>query len=542
MNDATAETTPPTPEPLQDEQGGVAGGHPRPMIPDRLGLRYSAAVVSGALVAVASPPIGQAWTQWFTLAPLLFVFTGHRKTDARLGYVGGVALIAANFAWLAKTITLFSDLGWVLASLVVLLFASVFALPYALLGAMARPLRERFGALWVPLYAAAWTGVEWLTPQVFPFAIGAPQYRTLWVWQLVSVFGLPSMTFLMLLTNGTLAELFLARRERKDAPWALAGAVVGIFLANLAFGAWRVRAVAEELASARVIRASLLQQGVTMVQRITERGDTVLKSWLELTAKVQDQRPDLVVWPEGSVYLNPNAPNASKRFGGMAKAGGYGFLLGGGTRERDPLDVTRGVSFNSAWYFNPDGSIGGRYDKMVPLPFGEYLPWPFTFLRGHIEGIGNFRAGTSATVFQGKGFTFTTPICYEAILERQMRKLNDADLFVNITNDGWFGDTFAPHQHAMLAVTNATQFGRPMLRIAYTGVSMVVEPDGRIVEETLPYTEVARVVPIRMATLDTPYRTWGGAFPWLCAAVAAWLSWGLRARGPATRSSDGGDA
>ena len=500
--------------------------------PTGVGLwaRYAVATVSGALVFLASPPNGVAWTQWFNFVPLLLALTGDRRTDARLGYVAGVALVFSNFAWLAKTITLFSNLGWTLAIAVVLLFASVFGLPYALLGAVARPMRARFGQAWVPLFACLWTGVEWLTPAVFPYAIGAPQYRTPWVWQLVSVFGLPAMTFLMLLTNGAIAELLLARRERRGAPWLVAGATLGVFLANLAFGAWRAAAVEAQLQEGRVVRASILQQGVTMVQRITERGDTVLKSWLELTAKVKDQKADLVVWPEGSVYLNPNAPKASKLFGDLARTGGHGFLLGGGTREKDPADPEKAVSYNSAWYFNPDGSIGGRYDKMVPLPFGEYLPWPVSYLRGYIEGVGNFRAGTRATVFQGAGFTFTVPICYEAILEGQMRALADADLFVNITNDGWFGDTAAPHQHAMLAAVHATQLGRPMLRVAYTGVSMVVEPHGAILEETKPYTEAAKVVPIRLAALDTPYRTWGRAFPWLCALVGGWVLWVLRAR------------
>jgi len=90
---------------------------------------------------------------------------------------------------------------------------------------------------------------------------------------------------------------------------------------------------------------------------------------------------------------------------------------------------------------------------------------------------------------------------------------------VNITNDGWFGDTAAPHQHAMLAAAYAVELGRPMVRIAYTGVSMIVEPHGVIRYETRPYTEVAEVVDLRLATFDTPYRTWGRAFPWVCAVV-----------------------
>jgi apolipoprotein N-acyltransferase len=164
---------------------------------------------------------------------------------------------------------------------------------------------------------------------------------------------------------------------------------------------------------------------------------------------------------------------------------------------------------------------------MVPLPFGEYLPWPVSYLRDYIEGVGNFRAGTEPRVFDTGRYTFTTPICYEAILEDQMRQLMHADLFVNITNDGWFGDTAAPHQHAMLSAVHAVELGRPMLRVAYTGVSMVVEPHGNIPVYTTPYTDVAEVVPVRMGKFETPYRTWGGWFPLaasLVGALALWMS------------------
>ena len=135
--------------------------------------------------------------------------------------------------------------------------------------------------------------------------------------------------------------------------------------------------------------------------------------------------------------------------------------------------------------------------------------------------MGSFRAGSKPTVFQSGTFSFTTPICYEAILESQMRALANADAYVNITNDGWFGDTAAPHQHAMLSAALAVEMGRPMLRIAYTGISMVVEPHGVIRYETAPYTEVAQVVEMRVQSFETPYRTWGRAFPWVASAIGA---------------------
>ena len=94
-----------------------------------------------------------------------------------------------------------------------------------------------------------------------------------------------------------------------------------------------------------------------------------------------------------------------------------------------------------------------------------------------------------------------------------------------MTNDAWFGTTAAPHQHAMLAAARATELGIPLVRSGYTGVSMVVEPHGRIYAETRPFERENKVVRVRMATFDTPYKRFGDWFVLLCALglLAAWL-------------------
>ena len=108
---------------------------------------------------------------------------------------------------------------------------------------------------------------------------------------------------------------------------------------------------------------------------------------------------------------------------------------------------------------------------------------------------------------------------------------------VNVTNDGWFGDTAAPHQHAMLSAIRAIELGMPVYRLAYTGVSMVVSPTGQIHDETEPYTEVARVVNVSVGRVDTVYRRTGPLLAWLCVLVtflSAGLAW---RRGPVTSPS-----
>ncbi|GDX79519.1 apolipoprotein N-acyltransferase [Deltaproteobacteria bacterium] len=509
--------------------------------------RIGAAVFSGAVLKLVSPPIGWDFIHWLTFVPLFVAVAvpGEapmeveggavrrrwtqlravlRTRNFRLGYLTGFSGVFLLFFWLAQTIDLFSNIPLVLAALIVALFAAVFGLPYGFLAAAVAPLRRLFGEAWVFMFATLWVTMEFAQPALFPYYQGVGQYRNPYTWQLASVFGAYGVSWLIILTNSTAAELWLAWRARRPLPVRALVITLALFLGNLGFGFWRFNAVEAELHAAPSARVSLLQQGVTMVDRIQDRGTEVLKSWLTLTAKVAEQHPDLVVWPEGSIYYNPTEPKVKAGFGQMTKQYGFAFLLGGGTHGPDPANPTQRANWNSAYLFGTDGEIKGRYDKMVPMPFGEYLPWPVSYLKPYITGVGSFRAGSDPTVFRTDKFSFTVPICYEAILEAQMRRLSTADVYVNITNDGWFGDTAAPHQHAMLAAAYAVEMGRPMLRIAYTGISMVVEPHGVIRYETKPYTEAAEVVELRLAKFETPYRTWGRAFPYVCTTFTLLMS------------------
>jgi apolipoprotein N-acyltransferase len=467
-----------------------------------------------------------------------------RTLNFAIGYLSGFTAIFSLFFWLTDTITTFSNIPMGASLAILGLFSAVWGLPYGLLAALLPLLERRFGRWYVLLFPCVWVASEFLQPALFPYYQGVGQYRTPWTWQLASVFGAMGLSWLVIASNLALASVGRAFLHRGPRPWLPVAIVLALFLGNLGFGAWRYRATSEAIAAAPRLRASMLQEGVTMVTRLQDRGDVVLQSWIDLTAKVLPERPDLVVWPEGSIYGNPSSGKLNRILGEVARQSHAHLLLGGGTSERDPENRERNLYWNSCYLFEPSGTVQARYDKMVPLPFGEYLPWPISYLRPYIEGVGNFRAGEQPQVFEvhtdrqlkpdGSGVRFSTPICYEAILESQMRRLMDVDVFVNITNDGWFGDTAAPHQHAMLAAVHAVELGRPMLRIAYTGISMVIDPNGDIREETAPYTQATKVVEVPIVAFETPYRSWGRLFPWIASLVGAWaaaMAWTSRPRG-----------
>ncbi|MFK7926793.1 MAG: apolipoprotein N-acyltransferase, partial [Myxococcota bacterium] len=206
---------------------------------------------------------------------------------------------------------------------------------------------------------------------------------------------------------------------------------------------------------------------------------------------------DLIVWSEGGSVYPLNMPRKARRYRGascedvenpadrlkeLATRLQAEIIVGASALEIGvgPDGKRTRTAFNSVYHFTTDGKMS-RYDKLVPLPFGEYIPLAeyLPWLRELVQGPGNFQAGTEALVFKGNKANYGTPICYEAILPHVCRRFEGADMLINGSLDTWFGDTAAPHQHAMLATARATELGIPLFRNAYTGVSLVTEPHGR---------------------------------------------------------------
>ena len=499
--------------------------------------RVVAALVSGTALALISPPVGLHWLHWFVFLPLFWALRPDQGAEnAFLGWIAGFAGVSTLFFWLGESIVLFSNIPEFLSLQIVHIFALAFGLQYALVFGPARWLRAQIGGWWVLALPALQVATEFLMPALFPYYHGVSQYRVALTWQLASVTGVYGVSFLVFLTNCALAEALYRRQEGRPLPAAILGAAAAAWLANLGFGAWRVSTLGPEIDAWPRARLSQLQQEITMEARLAGTSRQAMMDWVKQSGEIYEESLDLMVWPEGATPYDPRHSRVLSLMANVAKNSRAPVLFGGGFAERkeDPETGRRYVEQrNSIYLLGEDKEIVARYDKMVPLPFGEYLPLADTFpvLKEIIEGPGDFEAGEVPIIFEaalagegaaGQRFRFSTPICYEAILSRFVREhLADVDLLVNVTNDGWFGDTAAPHQHAMLSAVRAMELGVPMYRLAYTGVSMVIDPLGRIADETAPYTKVSRVVEVPVGRAPTIYARIGDLFATLCTLGAA---------------------
>lgn len=483
----------------------------------RVWPRLFAALVSGAAFLPIGPPIDLAELHWVNFVPLLLALVpGAPWLNFRLGYLTGVVGSVSLYTWVVQALLVFADLPYPLAVAVLLVFALVAGLPYGLLAMAVHPLRQRIGAAWVVAVPTLWVAIEFLQPPIFPYYHGASQYVHPWIFQSAAVFGVYGISFLVFLVNATLAELWLGRPRP---PWPLGLAVLGLWLANSGFGVWRYRAIEAALQDAPVLRVGIVQQGVAQVPHYEQRGKEVLERWLALTRQLIPDAPELVIWPEGATHLNPTRGQTRDQIGALAREGKFFILVGSGTAQPSPERPTAITQTNSAFLFDPYGIVHGQQDKMRLFPVSESLPLLLRWLQPYLPGELNYRAGEIPARFQAGAFEFTAPICYDAIFEREMRMLGVADFYAGITNDGWFAGTPTPYQHVRLAAVQAFQNGRTLVRVAYTGVSLVIEPHGFIPYQTEFQRETTAVVPVRVRAFDTPYQTSGRAFPILCVVL-----------------------
>lgn len=517
--------------------------------------RIAATLVGAATLSLLAPPANWHLLHWVAYLPMLWALRADTPRANRwLSFLYGFVGVGLLFRWIIHTIVVYSPIPAVGAVAILALFSAVFGLQYVALWLSVHPLRRAIGPWWILVFPAFEVVIEWVSMKVFlfPYNHGASQYHVAWTWQLASVTGIWGLSYLMFFVNAALAEGIYRQRDgvAQPVPWRILAGVAAVVALILAYGAQRYARITKVIDAAPVIRVAQLQSDKDMVYRMSHSPRDAWDEWIRATHAIEPGTADLVVWPEGACPYDlndvPGEQNIPRELlAREARRGRFEMAVGGGTRLRIPdpeMGEVHVQMFNSVYFFGADGQVRGHYDKLQPLPFGEYMPFGRFFPELAREvGIGDFRAGATAVVFDGDKARIATPICYEAILPGTCRLFADADLFVVVTNDAWFGDSANPHQHAMLASTRAMELGIPMFRSAYTGVSFVVDPAGRWSNETRPFEQVDRVVEVELAKFDTLYARLGDWFVAVCAFAAAvgfQVAW--RARAGARAPSAGG--
>lgn len=437
-----------------------------------------------ATLAGAALPLGFAPTGYFFLVPILLavLFGGWRTVPPREAALRGLLFGAAAFLtgtwWLYISVRLVGGTPLPVALLLLGGLVAIMAAWVALCGYGVARLRTDVLAFDVCLLApAAWVIVEWLRGWVltgFPWlSLGYGQIDgPLAAWAPVG--GVYGVTFVTALLAGALLTVVMgSARER------LAGVLV---LALIASGTWLVGARIWTTPEGEPLRVSLVQGAVPQLLkwRPEERLAT-MELYRSMTAALPAQ--DLVIWPEVAVPA-PDIYVADYLAGLTQLAHERHLQLLVGILTHDP---ERDEYRNSLLAL---GEPAGAYHKRHLVPFGEFFPVP-EFIRRWMRMMNlpysDLTRGSARQLpLQAHGVALAPSICYEDVYgAEQLGFLPASGLLVNVSNDAWFGDTQAPHQHLQMARMRALETGRYLVRATNTGITAIVDEHGGV-RQTIP--------------------------------------------------------
>ena len=538
------------------------------LIPLRLWLL---AVLSGILQVLPFPiagptPLWRTSFCWVALLPLLWALLGESRTGkpltlrqgAILGYVSGFIWYLGNCYWIYQTMYLYGGLAEPVAAGILILFCLYLGLYHALFAALIAACRARFGrqaALF--LVPFAWVAVELARARItgLPWdLLGIAQVDNPLLTRLAPFAGAYALSFVIAAVNALWLVRIRIREHRFTRPL-----LTGIGVAVIVLYVFALRIVPVHKTSSVTARATLVQENLEVGAADTGphlSTQQLLRSFSALSLNPPRSRcngipelpstrcvvfapqplsrdadartsvaTSLIVWPESPAPFEERDPQFRAVMSALAREAHAPVIVGNIGIDRTDAN-SRGYNlFNSASFVTSDGDFAGRYDKMHLVPFGEYVPFKslFFFANSLLNEVGTFDPGTRRVVFTSGGHTYGTFICYESIFANEVRQYvqQGAEVLVNISNDGWYGDTSAPWQHLNMVRMRAIENHRWILRATNTGMTAAIDPYGRVTAAAPRHIRTALQVGFGYERDVTFYAAHGDLFAYLCALVTA---------------------
>ena len=528
-------------------------------------------LLSVVLQVAIFPLAGLYGLAWIAVAPLIVAILRARASETLhldgqerllpatpwqgfvLGYVCGILWVGGSFYWIFDTMHQYGNLPLPIALLVLFLFCLCIGLYHGMFGLLlALVAGSKAGAPGASIrraLAAApflWVAVELARARTSPVPwelLGYSQTGNFALTRIATLTGVYGLSFEIVLVNSVFAAAFLvvpeatgARQRRK---WLLVAASVAAVI--LQAGQWLAPPAIAADHTALLVQPNIpVQDGAMWTKEYfqdTLRDLTALS--LHPAGEKADRHFDLIVWPESPSPFYTNDPLFRDAVSELAKQSGTWVVAGSiGITPVLHNGEENSRIFNSAALVNRQGEWVGRYDKVHLVPFGEYLPFPklFAFAGGLTKEVGEFQRGASRAPLQAGDERLGTFICYESIFPDEVRQfpLEGAQVLVNITNDGWYGDSGAWKEHLQETRMRAIENGRWLLAGTNTGMTASIDPYGRIVAATPRKVRTALAAPYALTTGTTFYTRHGDWFAYLCAIISAGA---LMARFVSSRSS-----
>ena len=432
--------------------------------------------IAGLAIPLSFAPYGYYLVTVLSLCCLFFLWQDVTPFRAfQRGWLFGVGMFSHGMYWLYLTFHQFAAISFSDSAALLLILFTFMALFPATLGFIANQFQSlNLVGRFVFFLPAGWTLLEWARSWLL---VGFP-WLSLGYGQIDSplagfapLLGIYGVSWMIALSTGLLAVLILGtRRERGFSLIALL----------ILWSAGRMlNQVAWTIPSRDTIKVSLLQGNIPQkIKWQPAHRSRILQQYLELASDQLDK--DLIIWPETAIpfYKHEAEQEFLPKLRRIAVDSDTVHIVGIPVQ-----DLTDGRHFNSILAIGTDMGI---YHKQHLVPFGEYIPfrWVFDPLIALLEyKKGDLSHGPKfQPSFRVAGYPIGVSICFEiAFGEEIISDLPDAALLINITNDAWFGNTIAPHQHLEIARMRALETGRYLLRAANTGISAIINPKGAVI-------------------------------------------------------------
>ena len=504
------------------------------------------AATTGILLPYCFPRYDLGLLAWVALIPLHIALDGlsRRRQAFWLGWLAGIICSTGIMSWVVTAMNTYGKVPLVFSYGIMLLLTAYLGLYVGIYSAGVvwfRMLMPRYGLFAAP---CLWVTLELLRTYVLsglPWSLlGYSQYRQLDVIQIADHLGVYGVSFLIVLSNVALAELYLwlmpLFRGFRPArlPWELVTTAAMLVSLSWAYSTSLIASETMEHSKA-TLQVGVVQPNIDQAVKWDQAfREETLRRYDHLTESF-GYGVDLVVWPEAATpFIYEREPVYQLQLVAMANRASAPLLFGSPAvrfdQERKPFLL------NSAYLLSPDGELLGRYDKQHLVPFGEYIPLKSSllfFLEKMVEGIGDFQAGPGPTIlsFQLKESDGVAParrvkfgvvICYEVIFPDLVRRIagSGAEFLVTITNDAWFGDSSAPAQHFSMVVLRSVENHLAFARAANTGISGFIDPFGRIIVASPTFTQTALQAEIPVRQTKTFYSRHGDVFAYGCMLIS----------------------
>jgi len=498
------------------------------------------ALLSGGLLALCYAPINWGGLAWVGLTPVIcalwFSEPWSRREPLRrflLGYLAGAAYFVGSLHWLI-TVTL---PGWIALSLYLAIYPALWALVVAALKPRQSPFEAR--PVWMKswpnlliaiLAAATWVGLEWLRGVVLSGfgwnGLGIALHANLALIQVADITGVGGLSFLLVMVNVmivlTVKRLKVEIGRHKLRPHYDFSLTVALIALVFGYG---VRELFEKPVPSESLSIAAIQGNVPIMEkRDPAREEAILEQHVRLTEDAMSMHPDLIIWPEAAtpqpLFSDQHNWDVVRT---LAEKHPGDFLLG-------TVNFDTTGDFNSAVLLTDSARTAQTYNKIHLVPFGEFLPFrhlvPYpVWITSQIPDDFDFGRAPILLEMASRPVKIAPLICFEDTLGDLARRfvLQGAQLFVTLTNDGWFLQSAGAEQHVQHSLFRCVETKIPMVRAANTGLTCVIDAHGRFLHRLETESGSSFIEGVLFSHLEVPrepkltfYTRYGDLFSLTC--------------------------